>query len=203
MEAAIQNVSLYEWPIRTKDEEQVSDPNMITAYSWAAGIFQHTLPASLTDAEKRAELVHQINNPLIKGNNADIPLKDLNSDDKNNRLNEIAQLSMAYLTEQMDEKLRKNILLRIWMGCMDAAKAIRFSSIAGVRNGVVIEAPMTTQHRQILFQLIDLLSKTDLIYAAGVEAAPLYKKLVKQYYSFDGVPSDSIVRKYSNEYQKE
>ena len=86
---------------------------MITAYSWAAGIFQHTLPASLTDAEKRAELVHQINNPLVKGNNADIPLKDLDSDDKNNRLNEIAQLSMAYLTEQMDEQLRKNILLRL------------------------------------------------------------------------------------------
>src|SRR5438445_6716518 len=114
---------------------------MITAYSWAAGIFQHTLPASLTDAEKIAELVHQINSPLIKGNNADIPLKDLDSDDKNNRLNEIAQLSMAYLTEQMDEKLRKNILLRLWM---DAAKAIRFSSVAGVRNGVIIEAPMTT-----------------------------------------------------------
>src|SRR5207244_6816152 len=109
---------------------------------------------------------------------------------------------MTYLTEQMDEQLRKNILLRLSMGCMDA-KAIRFRSIAGVRNGVVIEAPMTTQHRQILFQLIDLLSKTDLIYAAGVEAAPLYKKLVKQYYSFNGVPLDSIVRKYSNEYQKE
>jgi hypothetical protein len=75
------------------------------------------------------------------------------SDDKNNRLNEIAQLSMAYLTEQMDEKLRKNILLRLWMGCMDGAKAIRFSSVAGVRNGVITEAPMTTQHHQILFQL--------------------------------------------------
>jgi alpha-beta hydrolase superfamily lysophospholipase len=47
--------------------------------------------AKKTDAEKRAELVHQINNPLVKGNNADIPLKDLDSDDKNNRLNEIAQ----------------------------------------------------------------------------------------------------------------
>ena len=175
MEAAIQNVSLYEWPIRTKDEEQVSDPNMITAYSWAAGIFQQTLPASLTDAEKRAELVHQINSPLIKGNNADIPLKDLDSDDKNNRLNEIAQLSMAYLTEQMDDKLRKNILLRLWMGCMDAAKAIHFSSVVEVRNGFVVEAPVTTRHRQILFQLIDLLAKTDLIYAAGVEAPPLYK----------------------------
>ena len=33
---------------------------------------------------------------------------------------------------------------------MDAAKAIRFSSVAGVRNGVVIEAPITTQHRQMM-----------------------------------------------------
>lgn len=184
----------------------MSDPNMITAYSWATGIFQQTLPASLTDAEKRAELVYKINSLLIRDKNglsADIPLKDLDSDDKNDRLNKIAQMSITYLTEQMDEKLRKNILLRLWTGCMDAAKAIRFSSVAGIRNGVVIEAPITTQHRQILFQLIDLLAKTDLIYAAGVEAAPLYKKLVKQYYSFSGVPSDSIVRKYSNEYQKE
>ena len=86
---------------------------------------------------------------------------------------------------------------------MDAAKAIRFSSVAGIRDGVVIDAPITTEHRHILFQLIDLLAKTDLIYAAGVEAAPIYKKLVKQYYSFNGVPSDSIVRKHSNEYQKE
>ena len=99
---------------------------MITAYSWVAGIFQQTLPASLTDAEKRAELVHQINNPLVKGNNADIPLKDLVSDDKNNRLNEIAQLSMSYLTEQMDEKLRTNILLRLWMGSHGCGKSNPF-----------------------------------------------------------------------------
>jgi hypothetical protein len=150
--------------------------------------------------------VYQINTPLIREQNdlsADTPLKDLDSDHKNNRLNKIAQMSITYLTEQMDEKLRKNILLRLWTGCMDAAKAIRFSSVAGIRDGVVIEAPITTQHRHILFQLIDLLAKTDLIYAAGVEAAPLYKKLVKQYYSFNGVPSDSIVIKHSNEYQKE
>jgi hypothetical protein len=179
---------------------------MITAYSWAAGIFEQTLHPSLSDAEKTAELVYEINTALVKGKNGsstDVLLKDLDTDDKNNRLNKIAQISMAYLTEQMDEKLRKNILLRLWTGCMDAAKAIRFSSVAGVRNGVVIEAPITTQHRHVSFQLIDLLANVDLIYAAGVEAAPIYKKLVKQYYSFNGVPSDSIVRKYSNEFQKE
>jgi hypothetical protein len=138
---------------------------MITAYSWAAGIFEQTLHPSLTDAEKRAKLVYEINTPLVKGKNGsstDVLLKDLDSDDNNNRLNKIAQISMAYLTEQMDDKLRKNILLRLWTGCMDAAKAIRFSSVAGVRNGVVIEAPITTHHRHVSFQLIDLLAKVDL-----------------------------------------
>ena len=109
---------------------------MIIAYSWAAGIFQQTLPASLTDAEKRAELVYQIDTPLIREQNglfSDILLKDLDSDHKNNRLNKVAQMSMAYFTEQIDEKLRKNIVLRLWVGCMDAAKAIRFSSVAGIR----------------------------------------------------------------------
>ena len=47
----------------------MSDPNIITAYSWAAGIFQQILCPSLTDAEKRAELVYEINTPLVKGTN--------------------------------------------------------------------------------------------------------------------------------------
>jgi hypothetical protein len=96
---------------------------MITAYSWAAGIFEQTLPPSLPDAEKRAELVCEINTALVKGKNGsstDVLLKDLDTDDKNNRLNKIAQISMAYLAEQMDEKLRKNILLRLWTGCMES-----------------------------------------------------------------------------------
>ena len=74
---------------------------------------------------------------------------------------------------------------------------------AGIRDGVVIEAPIMIEYRQSLFNLIDLLSKTDLIYGSGVEAAPAYKKVVKEYYSLNGVPSNSIIRKYTNEYQKE
>jgi hypothetical protein len=45
------------------------DSNMITAYSWAAGLFQQDLPSSLIDVEKRAKLVNEINGPLIKGKN--------------------------------------------------------------------------------------------------------------------------------------
>lgn len=102
---------------------------------------------------------------------------------------------MSYLTEQIDEIPRKNILLRLWTGCMEAAKAIRFNYVAGIRTEVVIEPPISIEYHQSLFNLIDLLSKTDLIYASGVEAASAYKKVVKEYYSLKGDPPNSTLRK--------
>jgi hypothetical protein len=146
----------------------MSDSNMITTYSWAAGLFQKDLPSSLIDVEKRAKLVNEINEPLIRGKNYNSPsdtmLNDLDDNEKNLRLDHIAQISMSYLTEELDDKIRKNILLRLWVGCIDAAKAIRFSYVSGIKDGIVIEAPITIEYRQSIFTLIDLLSKTDLIY---------------------------------------
>jgi hypothetical protein len=106
----------------------MSDSNMITTYSWAAGLFQQVLPSSLADIEKRAKLVNEINTPLVKPKNGqDKMLIDLDAPERDRRLNEIAQISIPYLTEQIDDILRKNILLRLWTGCMEAAKAIRFT----------------------------------------------------------------------------
>jgi hypothetical protein len=181
---------------------------MITAYSWAAGLlFQQELPSSLADVEKRASLVNEINTPLIHGKGTSVPagamLMDLDDNERSRRLDDISQISMSYLNEQLDDNVRKNILLRLWTGCIDAAKAIRFNYVAGVRDGQVIEAPITIEYRQILFKLIDLLAKSDSIYRAGVEAAPVYKKILKEYYSFNGVPTDSVVMRFPNEYQKD
>jgi|SRR5215208_5219254 hypothetical protein len=186
----------------------MSDSNMLTAYSWAAGLFQQQLPSSLMDIEKRAKLVNEINGTLVRGNNPLVAdrmlLIDLDNNEKDLRLDDIARISIAFLTEQMDDKIRKNILLRLWTGCIEAAKAIRFTHVAGIKDGVVVEAPITLQYRQAIFaSFIDLQSSIDLIYRAGVEAAPAYKKLLKEYYSFSGVPSNSIIRRYSNEYNKE
>jgi hypothetical protein len=185
----------------------MSDSNMLTAYSWAAGLFQQQLPSSLMDIEKRAKLVKEINGPLVSGNNplvADKMLIDLDNDEKDLRLDNIAQISITFITEQMDNKIRKNILLRLWTGCMEAAKAIRFNYVSGIKDSDVLEAPITHEYRQAIFtSLIDLQCRTDSIYRAGVEAAPVYKKLLKQYYSFNGVPTNSIIRRYSNEYNKE
>ena len=50
-------------------------------------------------------------------------LIDLGATEKDRRLDEIAQLSIPYLTEQIDDALRKNILVRLWTGCMEGSKS--------------------------------------------------------------------------------
>jgi hypothetical protein len=46
--------------------------------------------------------------------------------------------------------------------------------VAGIQDGVIVEAPITLQYRQAIFtSLIDLLSKTDLIYIEPVLKLPL------------------------------
>ena len=67
---------------------------------------------------------------------------------------------------------------------MDTAKVISFSYVAGVRNGGVIEAPIPTEYRHALFQVIDFLAKIDLIYSAGDRSGASQKG---QYYSFNDV----------------
>jgi hypothetical protein len=155
----------------------MSDSNMLTAYSWAVRLFQQQLPSSLMGIEKRAKLVNEINGPLVSGNNplvSDKMLVDLDDNEKDLRLDDISRISMAFLTEQIDDKIRKNILLLLWTGCIDTAKVIRFTHVAGIQDGVIVEAPITLQYRQAIFtSLIDLLSKTDLIYIEPVLKLPL------------------------------
>jgi hypothetical protein len=70
-------------------------------------------------------------------------LIDLDNNEKYLRLDNMARISMGFLTEQIDDNIRKNILLRLWTGCMEVAKAIRFNYVAGIRDGMMIEAPIT------------------------------------------------------------
>lgn len=158
----------------------------------------------MADVEIKAGLVNDINQPLISGiDNLIIPgmLVDLDYNQRDLRLTSIEKISSNYLTEEMDNKLRINKSLRLWTGCVGAAKGIRFTYVAGIRDRTVIEAPITQEYRHALFtSLIDLKTKTDSVYAARVEAAPAFKKLLMENYSFAGVPPNSVVRKYTNEY---
>ena len=41
---------------------------MITAYSWACGLFESDLPSSLNDLTKRTNLIDEINSLLFSAN---------------------------------------------------------------------------------------------------------------------------------------
>lgn len=176
------------------------DTNMITAYFWACGIFQPNLLSSLLDVDKRTKFVNEVNEVLLKYINNDIDsgghgqFADFALDVKNNILNDIIVNSKSYILDEEDNDVVINTALRLWSGCMETAKVIALETMDGHN---------TAELRQEAFFQIELFSKVDLIYAAGVESAPLFKKLHKQYYSFNGVPLDSAVRKYKNEYLKD
>lgn len=81
--------------------------------------------------------------------------------------------------------------MRLWSGCLAAAKTIALETKDGQNNPT---------KRAANFKVIDSLASGDPVYLAGVEAAPALKKHRSEYYSFEGVPLDSIVRKYPNEF---
>jgi hypothetical protein len=173
------------------------DTNMITAYFWACGIFQPELPSALSDVDKRTKFVNEVNEVLLKYINNDINTQgygqfaDFALDVKNKILNDIGEIGKSYVADKEEDRVVVNTALRLWSGCMETAKVIALETNDG---------PNTAEARQQAFFQIELFSKIALIYAAGVESAPLFKKLHKEYYSFNGVPLDSGVRKYKNEY---
>ena len=87
-----------------------------------------------------------------------------------------------------EDRNRINIALRLWSGCISAAKTIALQTKSGLN---------TPQIRGLLFsKKIDPTAQMDAIYREGVEAAPSFKSLRKEEYSFEGVPETSVVRKY-------
>ena len=161
------------------------DTNMETARLWADKLGPiPILPSSLQNVEQRAKLVEAINGPLIR--NSD--LERLSNIEIYQRLDAIAKKSVNYITDIQHYYIRVNISLRLWSGCLSAAKMIAFETRSGENKPEIRELTFTNR--------IDPIAERDLIYRAGVEAAPAFKKLVGQPYSFEGVPQNSSVRKY-------
>lgn len=164
---------------------RVVDPNMDTALRWANELGSPPkLPCSLQDVNQRARLVNCIDRPLISGS----LLHKLSDAEKAQRLNTVARLSKEYISDVDDDDDRVNITLRLWSGCLSAAKTIALQTRSG---------PNTPNIREFTFkEKIDPIAQKDSIYCAGVEAAPSFKKLRGEDYSFEGVPENSPVRRY-------
>ncbi|HEC76397.1 MAG TPA: hypothetical protein ENI33_03955 [Thermoplasmatales archaeon] len=168
---------------------RVVDPNMDTALQWANELGPPPpLPSSLKDVTQRAKLVNAIDEPHF-ANSFFLDFQSRLSDvEKNQCLNEIANVTKIYILDVEDDKTRVNIALRLWSGCLSAAKTIAIQTVSG---------PNTPEMRASIFSnKIDPITQRDPIYCAGVETAPSFKKLRNEPYSFEGVPQKSVVRIY-------
>ena len=168
---------------------RVVDPNMDTARRWANELGSPPiLPSSLQNVIQRAKLVNNIDTPNL-ANALFLEFQgELNPEDKEQCLSEIARLSKSHIPDVHDKNVRINIALRLWSGCLSAAKTIALQTRGG---------PNKPEDRASIFSSkIDPLAQEDPIYCAGVEAAPSFKRLRNEPYSFEGVPEKSVVRRY-------
>ena len=165
---------------------------MLYAYFWACRLSNEELPTSLKDVETRAILIDKIDMPLtVENNTANLLLEYMSQDEREFRLNKVLGIANSFLLDIPSEASKKNVILRLWSGCLDAAKSIALETRDGLTSPEI---------RKSHFYQIDLFARWDLIYCAGVESAPSFKRRRKESYRFEGIPYDSPVRRYPNEY---
>ena len=154
---------------------------MLYAYFWACRLSDEELPTSLQDVETRAILIDKIDMTLtFENNTANLLLEHISPDEREFRIKKVLGIGNSFLLDQISETSKKNIILRLWSGCLDTAKS-------GLTSPEI--------RKEHFFQ-IDLFASWDLIYRAGVESAPPFKRRRKESYKFEGVPNDSPVRRY-------
>jgi hypothetical protein len=170
---------------------------METAYLRASEIFQPLeFPSSLEDKDTRAALANDINSIMgnyIKNNGSTYPSGQLHcftNDIKRAILKDTAEKCKSYILNE-DDNFLTSIALRLWSGCVAAAKNIA----SGTKGG-----PNDANSRSCQFLFIDHRCKLDPVYRAGVEIGPIWKRLIGQGDDifFDGVALDSPVLKYKD-----
>lgn len=165
------------------------------------------LPHTIENLSKRAKFIDHIDTRLM----ASVKLWDFYSKPVDlevflNRLANEATINnlLYYPSHKITKHDRISLILRLWCGCIDAAKMIRLTSVLTARNysfgKITCEKAITSCDRKRDSLCIDILAQNDPIYCAGAEAGPVFKSLRKQYYSVDGVSRESVVRRYPNKY---
>jgi hypothetical protein len=165
---------------------------MAIAYAFAQGFgLPPELPASMADVQARASLVKAVNRPFAgEVFQLDQPLVLLQTAAfaSGASIKTFIDTSAPFLPDVPDPIARLNAVLRLWAGCLMAAKTIADETFSGEN---------TPDDRRENFAMIDEAARNDPIFEAGVEAAPAFKDEMEQHYSFDGVPEDSPVRRYA------
>jgi hypothetical protein len=161
--------------------QQQGDPNMLMARAFAEALGPApALPQSLQVIARRAELVDAIDGSLVA------TVTDLVDVTRQiaQQIRRVEEGTRKFMPDVPDAMVKINIGLRLWSGCLSAAKTIAHETRSG---------PNSSALRAQLMPEIDRIAATDAIFAAGVEAAPAFKRLRGQTYSMDGVPAESLV----------
>lgn len=161
---------------------------MVTALRWADELGPSSpLPLSLEEVSQRAKLVNEINrvdfvDTLFADRDGSVDIKQ-----KGKELSKLSRRSKKYMPDVKSPELRKNISLRLWSGCLAAAKTVALGTRAG---------PNTPEIRALATQnMIDPQSQTDPIFRAGVEAGICFKRFLKEPFSLEGIPDGSSIRR--------
>lgn len=174
------------------------DTNMNTIYNWARQLCDVSeLNITMDDRNEVTNLIVEINNILgkyienDKKSNRTGLFEHFSKNTKNDILNHVDDLFKQYKFTFKSKEHGQSFGLRLWSGCISAAKSIAPETMNGQN---------THKLRSNLFRTLDRIANKDPIFKFGIECAPLFKKHHQQYYSFDGVPLASSVRNYPNEY---
>jgi hypothetical protein len=198
-------------------QKEGGDLTMTILYQWAkefGDIVQ--VPDSLRlDCMKRCHIVQFVNQQLLKIRTTNIHFpKILFHPDEKDRfiriLEENEDTIQSILNDVWNDRQRGNIALRLWTGCLCAAKECRRTSVSEHNpDGTTKRAsPYTPDLRAESFEKIMMTSSKDPIYEAGVETAPVWELIQnatpKKKMYLDGIPNlnDSPVTKYLKDKNK-
>jgi hypothetical protein len=170
------------------------DFNTLTGRIIAVSIFSVSpgvkgLPSSLQDIRTRARLVDDIDKSIGK-HFGQVQIFALPQSTFDAMMRDMAATTEKHIKDVDNTNARNGVASSLWSGCLSAAKEIALST----RDG-----PNTPESRTYNFtNLLDPLCKVDELFKAGVEAAPVFKRLRGQEIDFEGVPGSSPVRRYKD-----
>ena len=186
----------------TKDKEtRMNDYNMLIAYDHANTLGPPPrLATELKNPSIRAHFLHFVDTNIIKGD----PIFDILEDKRIIRdsfLTDIANKTEPLLKSIIEPIARINLTLRLWVGCIEAAKIIRETEM-DFKDENVYEKKITPEDREkYCAEIVTPKSLADPIYLAGAEGAPIFRKVIRhQEICSDGLTDDCVLMKYLKPY---
>ena len=179
----------------------MNDYNMLIAYDHANTLGPPPrLATESKDPSIRAQFLHFVDTSIIKGE----PIFDILQDKRiirDNFLTDISKKTEPLLKSIIEPIARINLTLRLWVGCIEAAKVIRDTEM-DFKDGSFYERKISPEDREkYCAEIITPKSLADPIYLAGVEGAPIFRKVIRnQEICSDGLTDDCVLMKYVKPY---